>query len=143
MRLGDLLVFGELHPDYARDYKLKHRVYMAEFDVQLLFESRARRSIEAVPRFPSIRRDFSLLLNKAVKYADVEHAVQAAAIPQLTGIEPFDRLESGPFPESKYALAISLTYQSPDRTLRDDEVEVFDRRILDCLRQHLGGELRH
>ncbi len=142
VRLGDLVAFGELHPDYVRDYKLKDRVYMAEFDVQLLFESRTRRSIEAMPRFPSIRRDFSLLLNKAVKYADVEHAVHAAAIPQLTGIEPFDRLESGPFPLSKYALAISLTYQSPDRTLTDDEVEVFDRRILDSLRQRVGAELR-
>ena len=140
--LGDLLVFGELHRDYVRDYKLKHRVYMAEFDVQLLFESRAPRSIEAVPRFPSIRRDFSLLLNKAVKYADVEQAVRAVAIPQLIEIEPFDRLERGPFPESKYALAISLTYQSPDRTLTDDEVEVFDKRILDSLRQRLGAELR-
>ena len=77
-----------------------------------------------------------------MKYADVEQAVRAVAIPQLIEIEPFDRLERGPFPESKYALAISLTYQSPDRTLTDDEVEVFDKRILDSLRQRLGAELR-
>ena len=142
VRLGDAVVFGELHPDYAQEYKLKHRVYMAEFDVQLLFESRTRKSIEAVPRFPSIRRDFSLLLNKGTRYTEVEQAVRAVAIPELTGVEPFDRLESGPFPGSKYALAISLTYQSPDRTLTDDEVDIFDKQILDSLRRRLGADLR-
>jgi len=142
VRLGDMLVFGELHPDYAREYKLKHRVYIAEVDVELLLESKTAPSIEPVPRFPSIRRDFSLLVNKGIRYADIEQAVRDVKIPELVRVEPFDRLESGPFSESKYALAISLTYQSPDRTLTDDEVENFDKRILDSLKQRLDAELR-
>ncbi|HYR42248.1 MAG TPA: phenylalanine--tRNA ligase subunit beta, partial [Terriglobia bacterium] len=141
-RLGDALVFGELHPDYAREYKLKHRILIAEFDVELLFESRTRPAIEAVPRYPSIRRDFSLLLNKGSRYSDVERAVREVSIPELVRLEPFDRLENGPFPESKYALAISLTYQSPERTLTDQEVDDFDKWILDSLRKRLGAELR-
>ena len=142
IRLGDMLVFGELHPDYAREYKLKHRILIAEFDVELLFESRTRPATEAVPRFPSIRRDFSLLLNKGSRYSDVEQAVRQVSIPELVRLEPFDRLESGPFPQSKYALAISLTYQSPERTLTDQEVDDFGKRILDSLRKRLGAELR-
>jgi phenylalanyl-tRNA synthetase beta chain len=141
-RVGEVLVFGELHPDYAREYKLKNRVCIAEFDIELLFESIARSSIAAVPRFPSIRRDFSLLLNKTTRYADVEKAVRIPGIPELARVDPFDRLEHGPFPESKYALAISLMYQSPERTLTDEEVETFDKRILDSLRKQLGAELR-
>ena len=142
VRLGDVLVFGELHPDYVRDYKLKHRVYIAEVDVELLLESKTAPSIEPVPRFPSIRRDFSLLVNKGIRYADIEQAVRDVKIPELVRVEPFDRLESGSFSESKYALAISLTYRSPDRTLTDDEVENFDRRILNSLKQRLDAELR-
>jgi len=141
-RVGDVLMFGELHPDYARDFKLKSRVYIAELDVQLLFESRDHAAIAGVPRFPSVRRDFSLLLNKSTRYADVERAVRMPGIPELVRIEPFDRLETGSFPESKYALAISLMYQSPERTLTDEEVETFDKRILDSLRTQLGAELR-
>ena len=141
-RVGDVLMFGELHPDYAREYKLKSRVYIAELDIQLLFESRDRGSVAGVPRFPSVRRDFSLLLNRNMRYADVEKAVRMPGIPELVRVEPFDRLETGPFPESKYALAISLMYQSPERTLTDEEVETFDKRILDSLRKQLGAELR-
>ena len=142
MRVGDLGVFGELHPDYAAEYNLRHRIYVAELAVDMIMESAAQKSIETIPKFPSIRRDFSLLLNRGTRYSDIEQAVRSIHIPELVRVEPFDRLESGPFPESKYALAISLMYQSPDRTLTDDEVENFDKRILDSLKGRLGAELR-
>jgi phenylalanyl-tRNA synthetase beta chain len=142
IRDGDLVVFGELHPDYADEYKFRDRVYLAEIDVELLWESKEPRAIQSIPKFPSIRRDFSLLLTKSTRYADVEQAVRSANIPELVRMEPFDRLEVGPFAESKYALAISLTYQSPERTLTDDEVDTFDRAILNSLKQRLGAELR-
>jgi phenylalanyl-tRNA synthetase beta chain len=142
MRIGALTMFGELHPDYANEYKLRHRIYIAELDLDPIMELQNQPSIAAAPKFPSIRRDFSLLLNRDIRYADVEGSVQSMSIPELVRVEPFDRMESGPFPESKYALAISLTYQSPERTLTDEEVEDFDKRILDSLRQRLGAELR-
>jgi len=142
MRIGDVIVLGELHPDYADDYKLRHRVYLAELSVDSILESDARPAIHAIPKFPSIRRDFSLLLDRDKLYRDVEMAVLNMKIPELLNLEPFDRLDSGPFPMSKYALAISLTYQSPERTLTDDEVDRFNKQILDSLRQRLGAELR-
>ncbi|HEY2384189.1 MAG TPA: phenylalanine--tRNA ligase subunit beta [Terriglobia bacterium] len=141
-RIGDVTVFGELHPDYAGEYKFRHHVYLAEFSVDLLLESGTQHAIRSVAKFPSIRRDFSLLLDRNRIYSDVEHAVRAVNIPELVKVEPFDKLDAGPFPLSKYALAISLLYQSPERTLTDEEVEGFDRQILDSLKQRLGAELR-
>jgi phenylalanyl-tRNA synthetase beta chain len=140
-RCGAFGVFGELHPDYGEAFK-RHRVYLAEIDVAALLASRGRRSIEPVPRFPSVHRDLSLLLNKGTHYADVRDSIVGLKIPELIRVEPFDCLESGSFPESKYALAISLTYQSPERTLTDEEVENFDTRVLDSLKKRLGAELR-
>src|SRR5262245_28416003 len=142
VRHGDLVIFGELHPDYAGEYKFRQRIYIAEIDVELMFASTGSQVIEAIPKFPSIRRDFSLLLNKSTRYAEVEEAVRVAKIAEIVRIEPFDRLDSGPFSESKYALAISVTYQSSERTLTDDEVDNFDKAILNSLKQRLGAELR-
>ncbi len=139
---GSLVTFGELHPDIADEHKFRHRVYLAEFDVEILLQSKEARAIQPIPKFPSIRRDFSLILNKDTRYADVERAVRQVNIPELARIEPFDRLEAGSFSDTKYALAISMTYQSADRTLTDDEVENFDKAILDSLKQRLGAELR-
>jgi len=87
--------------------------------------------IAAVPKFPSIRRDLSLLVDKGVPYSEV-----LAGIPkfkELVKAELFDRVESGPFPESKYSLAISFSYQSTERTLTDAEVEELHNAVLVAL----------
>jgi phenylalanyl-tRNA synthetase beta chain len=142
VRIGDLAVLGQLHPDLASEYKFKQPVYLAEIDAELLLGGRETRPIQSIPKFPSIRRDLSLLLPKNVRYADVENAVRNAHIPELIRVEPFDRLESGAFPDTKYALAISLTYQAAGRTLTDVEGDAFDKAILNSLIQRVGAELR-
>ena len=81
-------------------------------------------------------------MDKDTRYEDVHAAVTSAGIPDLIQIRPIDRMESGPFPESKYSLAISLIYQSNERTLTDEEVDQFDRQILGLLEQRLGAQLR-
>jgi phenylalanyl-tRNA synthetase beta chain len=141
-RYGDVVVFGELHPDYAELFKIRQRVYIAEFDVDAILRSCQKKLAKAIPRFPSIRRDFSLVLDRTTRYADVQATLADANIPELVRVEPFDRLETGPFPESKYSLSISVIYQSIDRTLTDAEVERFDQRILNLLEQRLGAHLR-
>ncbi len=141
-RSGGLVTFGELHPEYFQAFKLRPRIFLAEIDVEMLLRAKARRLIQPVPKFPAIRRDLSLVLDRGTRYADVRDTVLALKIPSLVRVEPFDRLEGGSFPQSKYALAISLTYQSPERTLTDEEVDSFDKRIIESLKQRLGAELR-
>jgi phenylalanyl-tRNA synthetase beta chain len=97
---------------------------------------------QPLPRHPSIRRDVSLLFDRGIEYTAVRDVIGSAGIRELVRFEPFDRLEKGPFPDSKYSISISLIYQSPDRTLTDTEVDAFDRKILDLLKQRLGAQLR-
>jgi len=143
-RFGDLAVFGEIHPEEREALKIRHRVVLAELNVEALL-SLSRTSIHpvrAIPRFPAIRRDFSFILDKGTQYAAVQRMIADVGIPELTRIEPFDRMEIGQFADSKYSLSLSVVYQSTDRTLTDAEVEGFDRRILDILEQRLGAQLR-
>ena len=83
-----------------------------------------------------------MLLNKGTQYAAVRQIITRAGIPELLRVEPFDRMDSGSFPESRYSLSISVTYQSSERTLTDTEVESFDRKLLEVLEQRLGAHLR-
>ena len=141
-RFGDLAVFGEIHPDELGALKIRHRVVLAEIHVEALLSRTSRHSVQAIPRFPAIRRDFSFILDKGTQYAVVQRMIADVGIPELTRIEPFDRMEIGQFADSKYSLSLSMIYQSTDRTLTDTEVEGFDRRILDILEQRLGAQLR-
>jgi phenylalanyl-tRNA synthetase beta chain len=141
-RFGDLGIFGEIHPELLEDLKIRHRVVLAEIHVEALLSRISKRSVQAIPRFPAIRRDFSFLLDKGTQYAVVQRMIADVGIPELTSIEPFDRMEIGQFADTKYSLSLSVVYQSTDRTLTDTEVEGFDRRILDILEQRLGAQLR-
>jgi phenylalanyl-tRNA synthetase beta chain len=141
-RFSDVAVFGELHPDVAEAFKLRQRVFIAELDAERIMRSRKIRLAQPVARFPSIRRDLSLVLGKTTRYADAYEVIAGANIAELIRVEPFDRLDSGPFPESSYGLSISLIYQSAERTLTDAEVEKFDRQIVALLEERLGAALR-
>jgi len=142
VRFGSLAVVGELHPEVAQSFKFRKHVYIAEIDIEQLLSITSRKDVLPVPRFPGIRRDFSLLLQKGTQYAAVHRMIAGVGIPELLHVEPFDRMETGPFADSQYSLSISVIYQSPERTLTDIEVESFDRRILEILEQRLGAQLR-
>src|SRR6185436_17109395 len=141
-RVGHLAIFGELHPRYAEPFKFRQRVYLAEIDIELLLANPTAMHVDQIPKYPAVRRDFSLLLNRGTQYGAVQRTIANTGISELVRVEPFDRMESGAFPESKYSLSISVTYQSTERTLTDVEVESFDRKILQALEERLGAELR-
>jgi phenylalanyl-tRNA synthetase beta chain len=141
-RVGHLAMFGELHPGYAEPFKFRQRVYLAEIDIELLSGSSSTHQVDAIAKYPAIRRDFSLLLDKGTQYASVQRTIADTGISELVRVEPFDRMESGSFPETKYSLSISVVYQSAERTLTDVEVEGFDRKILQALEDRLGAQLR-
>jgi phenylalanyl-tRNA synthetase beta chain len=141
-RVGHLAVFGELHPDYAEPFKFRQRVYIAEIDMELLLANISTRQVDQIPKYPAIRRDFSLLLDKGTQYGAVQRTIADTGISELVRVEPFDRMQSGAFPATKYSLSISVTYQSTERTLTDVEVESFDRKILQAIEERLGAELR-
>jgi phenylalanyl-tRNA synthetase beta chain len=141
-RVGHLAMFGELHPSYAEPYKFRQRVYLAEIDIELLSASTATRHVDPIPKYPAIRRDFSLLVDKGTQYGAVQRTIANTGVSELVRVEPFDRMETGSFPETKYSLSISVVYQSAERTLTDVEVEGFDRKILQALEERLGAQLR-
>lgn len=142
VRVGDVGILGELAEQVRERFRIRQRVYIAEIEIEALYEGPGRTiAVLPIPKYPRIRRDFSLILDKKIRFSDVVRAIRSAGIQELVGIVPFDRLEEGPFPESSYGLAVALEYQSADRTLTDVEVEEYDQRVLSSLRS-IGAKLR-
>ena len=76
----------------------------------------------ALPRFPAVQRDLALLVPAAASAGEVEAHLEAMRIPLLARIRLFDVYEGGQVGEGRRSLAFNLTYQAPDRTLTDREV---------------------
>lgn len=143
IRLGQVSVLGELHQDQTDLFKLRQKVYLAEIEIEKLYAlGPSEIAARAIPKYPSIRRDLSLVLSRGTDYAAVVRTIDGEGIEELIEIEPFDLLEQGPFPDDRYSLAVKLVYQSSEGTLTDDQVQDFDRRIVARLETELGARLR-
>ena len=142
IRIGSVAKLGELGQSVCDLFKLRQKVYVAEIAIEALYTAGLRNvAAAAIPKYPAIRHDLSLLLDRKIRYSDVLTAIRATGISELVAVDPFDRFDTGPFPESCYSLAVGLQYQSSTRTLTDEEAQAFDRKILGQL-EGIGVKLR-
>jgi phenylalanyl-tRNA synthetase beta chain len=134
--------FGQLHPETAAKRKLRQDVYIAELYLDRLY-SRGLRELgyKPLPRFPGVERDFSFIFADAVTFDQIRHAIASLRLSELRAFTPIEIFRGGSVPQGKYSLLLRATFQSNDRTLREDEVAEWSAKIIKVL-EGLGGALR-
>jgi phenylalanyl-tRNA synthetase beta chain len=142
-RLG---VFGQLTPSIAetRGLVAGEDIYVGEIDLDALGRVAAGDDLRAqsLPRYPSIIRDISIVVDHFLPAASVRGTIRAAAPSTLVSIAEFDRYQGKGVPEGRVSLSLRLTFRDPDRTLTDDEVQAATERIVDALRAEHRAEQR-
>lgn len=97
---------------------------------------------QPVPRFPSVRRDLSLLLEESVTFADIEKVVHQSERKLLQKVGLFDIYRGEKTGAHKKSYAINMWFSSPEKTLTDQEMEKVMQRISKGLSEQLGAVLR-
>jgi phenylalanyl-tRNA synthetase beta chain len=144
IRSGDtqLGAMGQLLPAIADRHGLPSNdaVYLAEIDLDAL-DARRREglTIEPLPKYPSVTRDISVLVDAATTADTVRESIRGSAPGTLTSVREFDRYQGKGIPEDKVSLSLRLVFRSPDRTLTDHEVQSAMDAILAALRDGLGA----
>ncbi len=92
--------------------------------------------------FPSVERDSAFLIDKTVKYSDIEKEISELKVPYLVDFKLFDRYEGKGIPEGKVSIALNFVFQAEDRTLNSEEVNELHRKIVDAIVEKFGAELR-
>jgi phenylalanyl-tRNA synthetase beta chain len=131
-RVGSM---GVLHPDTVRAWELREAPVVVEMALDALLAAPAPAvRFEALPRFPAVTRDLSLLCDEGRAAASIEKEVQAAAGPLLLSVAVVDRYVGTPVPNGKTSLTITLRYQHPTRTLTGEEVQQSVDQVVAALR---------
>jgi phenylalanyl-tRNA synthetase beta chain len=137
-------VLGQVDPRAAAGFDIDGDVFLFELVMDevlaALSDRKAPRRYEPVPRFPPVVQDLAVVVDEAVTAAQVQSLIQAAALVRRAQL--FDVYTGEPVPAGKKSLAFSVTYQSPDHTLTDEEVARAHRGIVERLKRQLGAELR-
>ena len=131
-------VVGELHP------AVLDGVWGAfELDLgKLLEESREERRYADVASFPAVRQDLAFAVPEEVTAAELANAAREAAGPELHEIRPFDVYRGEQVGEGRKSVAFAVSFQSPERTLTDEDAAALREKIVTALRERFGAELR-
>jgi len=101
-----------------------------------------RLQVEPLPRFPSVTRDISILVADTLAAETIRQAIRDSAPATLVAIAEFDRYQGKGIPEGQVSLSLRLTFQSPERTLTDSEVQAAMDSVLAALRDLHGAVQR-
>ena len=136
-------VFGEIHPDVQEAYGLDVAAYIAELDLDLLYEaSETVKKYTPIPKFPAATRDIAILVDDSVLVGDIEEAIRKAGGPLVEKITLFDIYKGAQIEEGKKSIAYAIVYRDTKKSLTDNDVNKVHDRILKALEHKLGAQLR-
>ena len=134
--------FGQIHPDIAATEKFRQEVFVAEIYLDALYRNQLRQPRYAAPsKFPAVDRDFSFVFAEGVTFEQIHFGVKALGLEALRSLTPVETFRGGNIPAGKYSLLLRAIFQSPARTLREEEVTQWSTQIMQAL-EKLGGVLR-
>jgi phenylalanyl-tRNA synthetase beta chain len=137
---------GQIRPDIVAARGLDAAVVVGgEIDVPALVAAardRENAPLAAIPRFPSIVRDLSILVPERLPAADVRGTIRNHAPHTLVAIGEFDRYQGKGVPDGHVSLSIRLTFRDTDRTLTDGDVQPAVDAIVQALGRLHGAVLR-
>ncbi|HVS13317.1 MAG TPA: phenylalanine--tRNA ligase subunit beta [Thermoanaerobaculia bacterium] len=138
---------GELHPRVVQAYELRvekgQPVLAASVDLEALLPLVPEAfPVAAPPAYPPVREDLALVVDSGVAAAAVRDALLCAGAPLVTDASLFDVYTGEKLGTGRKSLAYHLTFQAPDRTLSDRDVEKLRGRMLRQLEREIGARLR-
>jgi len=139
-------VAGQLLPRGSRKLGTPGGVLVAELWLESLQKGSATvRKISAIPRYPAIVRDLSILLPKKLPYESILEVLLSAGEPFLYSIVPFDVFVDHTglkLPLHWKSIGVSLVFRSAERTLTKQEAVIAEKRLKQCLVSQLNVRFR-
>ena len=134
---------GRLSETIAGKYKFRQPVFVAEFDLTALLEAAERPVLYSpLPRFPSIVRDVSLLVDRAVSVAELLSAAHDHNATHFIGATFVGVYEGEGIADDKRSVTLRFEFRAEDRTLRDEEADDSRLRLVTFLSLQFGATVR-
>jgi phenylalanyl-tRNA synthetase beta chain len=134
----DAGIVGELHPAV-----LDGVWGVFELDLAQLLEAANEDARYAdVITYPAVRQDLAFAVAEEVAAGDLVAAAREAAGPELREMRAFDVYRGDQVGEGRKSIAFAVSFQSPERTLSDENAAALREKIVNALAEHFGAELR-
>ncbi|MHC4269337.1 MAG: phenylalanine--tRNA ligase subunit beta [Planctomycetota bacterium] len=145
LKLGDSVLgfIGELSKEVINDYDFRGKPCVAELDFNILIEkTNIENSYRKIPSFPIVTRDLAVITDEKVTWVDIKGCIESLKIDYLGDIEFFDVYRGKQVEKGKKSIAFKLVFRAEDKTLKSEEVDSLQEKILTNLTNFLGVKLR-
>ena len=132
---------GTLHPRIQSNLEIAEEVCLFEICLESVPEE-IQSKLRIISKFPTVRRDLSILVDNEVPASDLLKNVATAASDLLSNLDLIDVYQGQPVAEGKKSVTFGLTFQQTSDTLTDLEVDSAVAHILDSLSSVFGAQLR-
>ena len=134
---------GKVKTALAKDFGLKQEIFYADLSTALLFKNaNPKFVVKEVPKFPEVRRDLSLILDKQVTFAEMKELVLATEKRLIKDIIAFDVYEGDKIPQGKKAYALGFTLLDETKTLTDEEIDKTMTKLMGAFEGKMGAVIR-
>lgn len=139
-----VVTLGGVPTAKLKQFDIRQAVWFATFnwDKILGLLQKSDNFYKEIPRFPAVRRDLALVLDKQVKFAAVEAAARSVKSGLLQQVNLFDVFESEKLGTNKKSYAVSFTFLDAQKTLTDKEIDGVMEKLIKTFETQLQAEIR-
>ncbi len=127
---------------FLKKYKLDQSIYYCEINLDGLTSTKKDITVREIPKYPTVRRDLSLVLNKKTEFKEIKSITQQLGGDKLIDINVFDVYEGKPLLDNEKSYSISFKWQDVSKTLEDSEIDLIVESLITRFEEKLGAKIR-
>ena len=139
-----LATFGVVTKKMLKAFDVDNEVYYADLNWKELMKAirSVKVSYKEISKFPAVKRDLALLLDKKVQFAEIEKIAYETEKKLLKEVSLFDVYEGKNLEAGKKSYAVSFLLQDESQTLNDKMIDKIMSKLVKNLEDKLGAKLR-
>ncbi|MGA0434923.1 MAG: phenylalanine--tRNA ligase subunit beta, partial [Flavobacteriales bacterium] len=116
----------------------------ADLSIAMLTQAatRTNKKVKEIAKFPAVRRDLSLIIDKGIPFGSIRDAAKKAEKKLLKSVGLFDVYSGENLAPNQVSCAVSLVLQDEEKTLDDRRIDESVQRILNAIIEDTGAKLR-
>jgi phenylalanyl-tRNA synthetase beta chain len=135
---------GKVSKKYLKQFDIEQEVFYGniEWDLLLKLVRNHEISFRELPKYPSVRRDLALLLDRSIKFSQIREIALKTEKNILQEISLFDVYESDSLGKNKKSYAVSFTLRDDQRTLTDKNIDRVMNNLISAFQREINAQIR-
>lgn len=140
-----LAEFGLVNKKLLKEFEIEHPVYFADLLMENLYLEQKNNTtlFEELPKYPEVRRDLALLIDKSVRFSLIKELAERVERKLLRQVDLFDVYEGKGIPEGKKSYAISFILRDDFKTLNEKQIDKIMNKLIFTFEKELNAQLRN